>query len=155
MLDIPHLDGQRLVHVDPSHLAPHSANPRTHSKEQVRKIAASIRRFGFRNPVLVDENNNVVAGHGRLLAAAELGLATVPTLLLADMSEAERRAYVIADNRLAECAGWDEDRLASELAAIASLGGEFDLALTGFDGGALEKLLELASTGPCGIRTRR
>ena len=72
MTNIPHLDGQKLVYVDPACLKPHPENPRTHSKEQVRKIAASIKRFGFRNPVLVDENNNVVAGHGRLLAAAEL-----------------------------------------------------------------------------------
>ena len=151
MTNIPHLDEQKLVHIDPAHLKPHPDNPRTHSKEQVKKIAASIKRFGFRNPVLIDEDNNVVAGHGRLLAAAELKLATVPTLVMTDMTEAERRAYVIADNRLAECAGWDEDRLASELAAILSLDGEFDLALTGFDGGALEKLLELAAAGPAGV----
>lgn len=151
MTNIPHLDGQKLVQVDPARLKPHPDNPRTHSKEQVRQIAASIRRFGFCNPVLVDENSNVVAGHGRLLAAAELKLATVPTLVLADMTEAERRAYLIADNRLAECAGWDEERLAAELAAIISLDGEFDLALTGFDGGALEKLLELAAAGPVGL----
>ena len=81
---------------------------------------------------------------------AELKLATIPTLVLAGMTEAERRAYIIADNRLAACAGWDEDQLASELAAIASLDGELDLALTGFDGGALEKLLELAAAGPVG-----
>jgi ParB-like chromosome segregation protein Spo0J len=122
-LNIPHLDGQKLVHIP---VVPEAApdNPRTHSKEQVRKIAASIRRFGFRNPVLIDDDNNVVAGHGRLLAAAELGLETVPTLLISGMTEAERRAYIIADNRLAECAGWDDARLASELAAIASLDGE-------------------------------
>lgn len=145
MLEIPYLDKDRLVHIDPARLVPHPDNPRTHSKEQVRKIAASIRRFGFRNPVLVDENNNVIAGHGRLLAAAELKLASVPTLVLANMTEAERRAYVIADNRLAELAGWDEDRLASELAAIGGLDGDFDLSFTGFDGGALERLLELAA----------
>ena len=150
MLNIPKLDEGRLVHIDPSRLVPHPDNPRTHSTEQVKKIAASIKRFGFRNPVLVDENNNVVAGHGRLLAAAELKLASVPTLVLADMTEAERRAYVIADNRLAELAGWDEDRLASELAAIGGLDSDFDLSLTGFDGGALEKLLELAAGGGSG-----
>ena len=150
MLKIPCLNEDRLVHIDPARLVPHPDNPRTHSKEQVRKIAASIRRFGFRNPVLVDENNNVVAGHGRLLAAAELKLATVPTLVLANMTEAERRAYVIADNRLAELAGWDEDRLAGELAAIGGLDADFDLSLSGFDGGALEKLLELAAGGGSG-----
>jgi DNA modification methylase len=150
MSEIPHLDEHKLVHLAPACLKPHPDNPRTHSKEQVKKIAASIRRFGFRNPVLIDENRNVVAGHGRLLAAAQLGLKTVPTLLLANMTEAERRAYIIADNRLAECAGWDDAKLASELSAILSLDCEFDLALTGFDGGALEKLLEDALAGVTG-----
>ena len=148
MSDIPHLDGQKLVQTPLSCLKPHPDNPRTHSKEQVRKIASSIRRFGFRNPILIDEDNNIVAGHGRLLAAAELGMNDVPTLLLSGMTEAERRAYIIADNRLAECAGWDDAKLASELAAIATLDGELDLALTGFDGGALEKLLEAVAAGP-------
>jgi DNA modification methylase len=148
MSDIPHLDGQKLVQLPLSCLKPHPDNPRTHSKEQVRKIAASIRRFGFRNPVLIDNDHNVVAGHGRLLAAAHLGLDTVPTLLLTGMTEAERRAYIIADNRLAECAEWDDARLASELAAIASLDADLDLALTGFDGGELEKLLEQVAAGP-------
>jgi len=150
MLDILHLDERKLVHITPSRLKPHPDNLRTHSKDQAKKIAASIRRFGFRNPVLIDEDYNVIAGHGRLLAAAELKLATVPTLLLVNMREAERRAYIIADNRLAECAGWDEGRLSAELALIASLDGSLDLALTGFDGGALEKLLETASAGPAG-----
>ena len=148
MTDIPHLDGQKLVQMPPSCLKPHPDNPRTHSKEQVRMIASSIRRFGFRNPVLIDDHNNVVAGHGRLLAAAELRLKSVPTLLLSGMTEPERRAYIIADNRLAECAGWDDARLASELAAIATLDGELDLALTGSEGGALEKLLEQVAAGP-------
>jgi DNA modification methylase len=147
MSDTPNLDEQKLVHQPPSRLVPHPGNPRTHSKEQVKKIAASIKRFGFRNPVLVDDDNNVVAGHGRLLAAAHLGLETVPTLSLSGMNEAERRAYIIADNRLAECAGWDDALLASELAAIAGLDESLDLALTGFDGGALEQLLEQAAGG--------
>jgi len=147
MSNIPHLDGHKLVHLDPSRLKPHPENPRTHSKEQIRKIAASIRRFGFRNPVLVDDEYRVIAGHGRLLAAAELKLAKVPVVLLSGMTEAERRAYIIADNRLAECAGWDAERLASELAKIASFDPDFDLELTGFDGGALEKLLEEAIGG--------
>lgn len=151
MSDIPHLDGQKLIHLPPACLKPHPGNPRVHSNEQVRKIAASIKRFGFRNPVLVDDDQNVVAGHGRLLAAAELGLETVPTLLLSGMTEAERRAYLVADNRLAECATWDDERLAAELAAIATLDGALDLALTGFDGGALERLLEQVATGAAGV----
>jgi DNA modification methylase len=151
MSEIPHLDGQKLVQISPSCLKPHPTNPRTHSKEQVKKIAASIRRFGFRNPVLVDEDNNVLAGHGRLLAAKQLGMEIVPTLLMSNMTEAERRAYIIADNRLAECAGWDDAALAAELAAITGLDADFDLALTGFDGGALEKFLEAAASGTKGV----
>lgn len=151
MSEIPHIDGQKLVLLPPSCLRPHPDNPRTHSKEQVKKIAASIKRFGFRNPVLIDDDNNVVAGHGRLMAAAQLGLETVPTLSLTGMTDAERRAYIIADNRLAECAGWDDARLASELAAIATLDADFDLALTGFDGGALERLLEQVALAPSGV----
>lgn len=147
MSNIPHENGQKLLHLDPSCLKPHPENPRTHSKEQVRKIAASIRRFGFRNPVLVDDEYRVIAGHGRLMAASELKLQKVPVVLLSGMSDAERRAYIIADNRLAECAGWDEGRLASELAKIAAFDPDFDLELTGFDGGALEKLLEEAIGG--------
>lgn len=150
MTDIPHLDGQKLVQLPPSRLKPHPDNPRTHSKSQVKKIAASIERFGFRNPILIDENNNVIAGHGRLLAAEQLRLNSVPTLLMSDMTEAERRAYIIADNRLAECAGWDDGKLASELAAIAGLDSAFDLAITGFDGGELEKLLEQVAGEPSG-----
>jgi DNA modification methylase len=114
----------------------------------VKQIAASIQRFGFRNPILIDEHNNVIAGHGRLLAAGQLRLNSVPTLLMSDMSEAERRAYVIADNRLAECAGWDDNKLASELSAIAGLDGNLDLALTGFDGAELQKLLEQVAGDP-------
>jgi DNA modification methylase len=149
MPDVPQLNGQELVHLPHACLKPHPDNPRTHSKEQVKKIAASIRRFGFRNPVLIDDENRVIAGHGRLLAAAAIGLEQVPTLLVSDLTEAERRAYMIADNRLAECAGWDDAKLAAELAAIASLDGELELALTGFDGGALEKLLEQAAGAHC------
>lgn len=148
MTDIPHLDGQKLVLLPPSCLKPHPDNPRTHSKAQVKQIAASIQRFGFRNPILIDEHNNVIAGHGRLLAAGQLRLNSVPTLLMSDMSEAERRAYVIADNRLAECAGWDDNKLASELSAIAGLDGNLDLALTGFDGAELQKLLEQVAGDP-------
>lgn len=150
MTDIPHLDGQKLVLLPPSCLKPHPDNLRTHSKAQVKKIAASIERFGFRNPILTDEHNNVIAGHGRLLAAGKLRLSSVPTLLMSDMSEAERRAYIIADNRLAECAGWDDAMLASELAAIASFDADFDLSLTGFDGAELEKLLEQVAGDPAG-----
>lgn len=128
-------------------LRPHDRNPRTHSKKQVEQIAESIRRFGFTNPVLVDRDGQVIAGHGRIEAAKLLGMATVPVLRLEHMTEAEKRAYIIADNRLAELAGWDNDLLALELAAVAELDSEFDLALTGFDVAEIEALLNGLETG--------
>src|SRR5688500_16732635 len=93
-------------------LIPYAKNARTHSGAQVAQIAASIREFGWTNPVLVDGENGIIAGHGRLLAARKLGLATVPVIELAGLSDAERRAYVLADNKLALNAGWDEAILA-------------------------------------------
>ena len=114
-------------------LRPRSGNPRTHSKRQIEQIAASILRFGFTNPVLIDQNDGVLAGHGRLQAAKTLDMSEVPTLRLADLNEAEIRAYVIADNRLAEKAGWDQDLLGLEFKYLAELDFDFDLTLTGFD----------------------
>jgi len=122
-------------------LVPHDRNARTHSKKQLKQIADSIQRFGFTNPILVDGRNSVVAGHGRIEAAKMLGMTDVPTLRLENMTEAEKRAYVIADNRLAEMAGWDNELLALELSAIAELDADFELALTGFDPAEIESLL--------------
>jgi hypothetical protein len=99
-------------------LIPYARNPRTHSDTQIAQIAASIAAFGFNNPILVDTKAGIIAGHGRLLAARKLGLAEVPVVVLDHLSEAQKRAYVIADNKLAENAGWDEDALRSELAAL-------------------------------------
>ncbi|MFC4669420.1 ParB/Srx family N-terminal domain-containing protein, partial [Seohaeicola nanhaiensis] len=96
-------------------LIPYANNARTHSEAQVAQIAGSIREFGFNNPVLVDGENGIIAGHGRVLAARKLGLAEVPVIELAHLSEAQKRAYILADNRLAEAAGWDRDLLALEL----------------------------------------
>jgi ParB-like chromosome segregation protein Spo0J len=118
---------------------PYATNARTHSAEQVDKLAASIAEFGFTNPVLTDGRRGVIAGHGRLLAARKLGMAEVPTIELAHLSAAQRRAYVIADNRLALDAGWDDELLTMELGALRD--GGFDLALTGFDPGELDALL--------------
>ncbi len=112
-------------------LVPYARNARTHSPAQVARIAASIREFGFTNPVLVDGQRGVIAGHGRLLAARQLGLAEVPTLELSHLTPAQRRAYVLADNRLALSAGWDEEMLCVELGELRDAG--FDLALTGFE----------------------
>ncbi len=111
-------------------LKPYAKNPRTHSDEQVTKIAASMTEFGFTNPILVDSNNGIVAGHGRLAAARLLKLEEVPVVVLDHLTEAQRRAYVIADNRLALEAGWDEELLAAEPAALEA--DDFDLSLTGF-----------------------
>jgi DNA modification methylase len=120
-------------------LRPYARNPRTHSDEQVAQIAASIVEFGWTNPVLVSGDGTVIAGHGRLDAARRLGLDAVPVLVLDHLSEAQRRAYLIADNKLALNAGWNEELLAAELHALNGDG--FDLALTGFDETELDRLL--------------
>lgn len=112
-------------------LVPYARNSRTHSPEQVDKIAASIGEFGFLNPVITDGKNGIVAGHGRVLAAQKLGMKELPTIDAAHLTEAQRRAYVIADNRLALDAGWDDEMLRVELADLDGL--DFDLSLTGFD----------------------
>jgi DNA modification methylase len=120
-------------------LIPYARNPRTHSDAQVAQIAASIREFGWTNPVLVDGESGIIAGHGRVMAARKLGLEQVPVIELAQMSEAQKRAYVLADNQLALNAGWDEALLRLELADLSELG--FDLGLIGFGEGELERLL--------------
>lgn len=111
-------------------LIPYARNSRTHSEAQVSKIAASIREFGFLNPVIIDGANGIIAGHGRIMAAQKLGLESVPVIEASHLTDAQRRAYVIADNRLALDAGWDDEMLRVEFAELADLG--FDLELTGF-----------------------
>lgn len=111
-------------------LKPYAGNARTHSRRQVQQIADSIKRFGFTNPILISDEGEIVAGHGRVMAAKELGLHEVPTLKLSHLSADERRAYVIADNKLAENAGWDAEVLAIELQALIDI--DFDVTLTGF-----------------------
>jgi ParB-like chromosome segregation protein Spo0J len=118
-------------------------NPRTHSPAQVKKLAASITEFGFTNPILIDPRKGIIAGHGRLAAAQSLGLAVVPTIELRGLSDAQKRALIIADNRLAMDASWDNDLLASMLLDLKLDG--FDLGLTGFDLPELDALL-----GPAG-----
>lgn len=126
-------------------LIPYARNPRTHSDAQVAKIAASIVEYGWTNPVLVDGDNGVIAGHGRLAAARKLGLDEVPVIELAHLTPAQKRAYVISDNRLALEAGWDEELLALELAELSEAG--YDLALTGFDESEVDALLADETTG--------
>jgi DNA modification methylase len=120
-------------------LRPYERNPRTHSADQVAQIAASMVEFGFTNPILVDEADGILAGHGRLMAARELGLGEVPVVRLGHLTAAQKRAYVIADNQLALRAGWNEELLAEELAWLRDE--TFDLDLLGFDAGELEQLL--------------
>lgn len=125
----------------PGALRPQSQNARTHTKKQIRQIAASIRQFGFTNPVLIDSRNHIIAGHGRVEAAKQLALENVPTIQLADMTEAEIRAYVIADNKLAENAGWDLDLLGIELQYLSNLDLDLDLTVTGFETAEIDLLI--------------
>lgn len=113
-----------------ANLVPYARNSRTHSAEQVAQIAASIREFGFTNPVLIDERNGIIAGHGRVLAAQKLGLDEVPAIQLSGLTDYQKKAYVIADNKLALNAGWDDEMLRVEFMELQEMG--FDLELTGF-----------------------
>ncbi|WP_299749745.1 site-specific DNA-methyltransferase [uncultured Boseongicola sp.] len=123
-------------------LTPYAGNSRTHSDKQIAQIAASIRTFGFTNPVLIGDAGQIIAGHGRVEAARLLGIDQVPTIEFGHLSDAERRAYVIADNRLAELAGWDRDILAIELQGLSELDLDFDLEITGFETAELDLLLD-------------
>ena len=122
----------KIEHRPPGALKPYARNARTHSPKQIAEIAASITAFGFNNPVLIDKADGIVAGHGRVEAAKQLGLGTVPTIRLEHLSEAQKRAYIIADNKLAEKAGWDREILAIELQNLLELDLDFDVGLTGF-----------------------
>jgi DNA modification methylase len=123
-----------------SALKPYSRNARTHSKKQIRQIAESIEAFGFNNPVLISDDNEIVAGHGRHAAAKHLGLETVPCVRLSHLTPAQRRAYILADNKLALNAGWDQELLAFELEELKAL--EIDIELTGFTMPAIDIILE-------------
>ena len=117
--------------IETSKLVPYQNNARTHSPEQVMKLRSSMREFGFINPILIDREFNVIAGHGRLMAAKEEGLTSVPCVYVDHLTEAQKKAYILADNRMAMDAGWDEDLLRVELVALQ--GFDFDMTLTGFD----------------------
>jgi ParB-like chromosome segregation protein Spo0J len=117
-------------------LIPYAKNSRTHTAEQVAQIAGSIKEFGFTNPVLIDDDNGIIAGHGRVLAAQKLGSPEVPCIRLSHLSETQKRAYVIADNKLAMNAGWDDEMLSLEIKDLKDL--DFDLDLVGFSPWELE-----------------
>lgn len=122
-------------------LSAYETNSRTHSADQISQIAASIKEFGFTNPVLVDADSTIIAGHGRVEAAKQMGMDEIPCLRLLHLTEAQRKAYVIADNKLALNAGWDDDLLKQEIIALEDL--EFDIALLGFDSGELAKMFDV------------
>ena len=121
-------------------LVPYERNARTHSPEQVAQIVASIQEFGFTNPILVDSDDGILAGHGRLAAAKDLGMDQVPVIVLDHLTPAQRRAYVLADNQLALNAGWDQDLLRQEVAALNLQ--DFNLDLLGFGDNELQGLLD-------------
>ena len=140
MIDAPKIE-QRLV----ADLIPYAANSRTHSDAQVAQIAASIKEFGWTNPILVSGDNSIIAGHGRLLAARKLGMDEVPTIVLDHLSKAQQRALVIADNQLALNAGWDMKMLKAEIEDLDLE--NFNLEILGFDESFLDELLETAPSG--------
>jgi DNA modification methylase len=134
--------GDLIRHIPPDRLRPQERNARTHSKKQLRQLMRSIEEFGFTNPVLIDEEMTILAGHGRVAAARELGMETVPCRQISTMSAAQKRAYVLADNKLALNAGWDEELLAEELGALMELDLDFDVGITGFSIAEIDGLIE-------------
>lgn len=130
----------KIEYMEPDRLRPYEGNARTHSDNQVRAIAESVRQFGFTNPILADAEGIVIAGHGRLEAAKKLGLTAVPVVRLSHLSERQRLALTLADNKIALNAGWDFGKLSEELSILAEL--DFDLSITGFDEQELDALLK-------------
>lgn len=129
-----------IKYIDVKKLTPYDKNSRTHSETQVQQIVDSINTFGWTNPILVDENNLILAGHGRLRAAHELGMDKVPCIELSKLSDAEKKAYILADNKLAENSGWDNDLLKSELNILKDL--DFDVSVIGFDSVEMSTILD-------------
>lgn len=126
-------------------LIPYARNSRTHPDAQVAQIVASIREFGFTNPVLIDADGGIIAGHARVMAARQLGQAKVPCIRLGHLTEEQKRTYIIADNRISLNAGWDEEMLALEFRDLMDVG--FDLSITGFDDDELLRLTDENETG--------
>lgn len=130
----------------PDVLIPYANNAREHSKGQLKKLVESVQEFGFTNPILIDENLGVLAGHGRLMAAKLLGMTSVPTIMIANMSEAQRRAYILADNAIAKKAGWSKSMLRTELRGLVDLG--YNVELTGFDTLEIDTLISFDDEDP-------
>lgn len=127
-------------------LIPYANNSRTHSEDQINQVASSIKEFNFTNPVLVDEQGGIIAGHGRVMAAKKLSMTEIPCIVMAGLTEAQKKAYVIADNQLALNAGWDLDTLRIEVETLQEL--DFDLSLLGFDSSVIDKLLDIDAEMP-------
>lgn len=138
----------KIEHRPPGDLKPYARNARTHSPKQIAEIAASITAFGFNNPILVDKDNGIVAGHGRVEAAKLLGLVSVPTIRLEHLTEAQKRAYILADNKLAEKADWDREILAIELQNLMELDLDFDISATGFELPEIDVLIDELNAPP-------
>lgn len=141
-LKLPFLP-QAIEQVAVTALVPYARNARVHNATQVEKLARSIQTYGFTVPVLIDADGGIVAGHGRVMAAKKLGLSKVPCIRVGHMTPAQKRAYIVADNRIAELAEWDADLLSTELSELKSLG-SFDLTLTAFDDAEIMALLPQA-----------
>lgn len=129
-----------LVYIETAKLIPYANNTRTHSKEQVKQIASSINEFGFTNPVLIDGNNGIIAGHGRVMASELLQIKEVPCIILDGLTETQKKAYIIADNKLALNAGWDEELLKLEIEALQEM--NFDIDLLGFNEDELRNIFD-------------
>ena len=137
---------QEIVHKSIADLIPYANNARTHSESQIAQIAASIKEFGFTNPILIDGKSGIIAGHGRLMAARKLGMDTVPCIELSHLSDKQRKAYILADNRLAMNSGWDTQLLTLELKSLDDEG--FDLEMLGFDADELRELMSDVNFDP-------
>lgn len=140
----PNIPSLSVEYISTTQLVPYVGNARTHSPKQIEQIKQSIERFGFTNPILIDGQKGIIAGHGRIKAAQALGMATVPCIELGHLTEAEKRAYIIADNKIAENAGWDKELLKIEFSYLADL--NFDLPVLGFEMGEIDAILNLDQT---------
>ena len=130
---------ERFEKVSIDKLIPYARNARTHSKEQIKQLRASLREFGFVNPCIIDKDYNIIAGHGRVMAAKEEGIESVPCVFAEHLTDAQKRAYILADNRLTLNAGWDNEMLSVELSDLQA--SAFDLSLLGFSDAEMNKLL--------------
>ena len=139
----------KIINHKPSDLIPYINNARTHDDQQINQIASSIKEFGFTNPILLDEQNGIIAGHGRLQAAYKLNLDTIPCIVINNLSAAQKKAYVIADNKLPLNAGWDFDLLKVEIEDLQSL--DFDVDLLGFNGDELDDIFNTGTEGNEGL----